>query len=345
MRYTRALSWLLTDCEHICDVAVLGTGHDLPWRAARRLYESQIDFLYLDDAALANAVVRGDRLICGAQSYRAVIRDGDVVLSRRALARLADFTAAGGVLIDADAVADLPAAVNAIGQPDLHADPPAPDLRLMHVRKAGLDTYLLVNEGELTIETTVTPALSGDAILIDPLRGVVTSANAAGASKSIPLTLDRRESRLLVVDPGVSLPTSSATAQFAPTAAQPLLHWTVADGEGAPSPAPPLGDWASIPDLERFSGTLTYTTSFALATLPSVVELDLGRVGDAADVFVNGQPAGFAMWAPYRLTLDPTHFRSGENTIAVRVTNSAANYFDGALLPSGLIGAVALRLG
>jgi hypothetical protein len=90
---------------------------------------------------------------------------------------------------------------------------------------------------------------------------------------------------------------------------------------------------------------LTYSTSVTLANLPETVDLDLGLVGNAADVFVNGHTAGFAMWAPYRLPLDPTHFRAGENRIVVRVTNSAANYFEGALLPSGLIGPVTLRLG
>ena len=53
--YGRRLSWLLADGQQVCDVAILGDGNDLPWRAAKQLYESQIDFLYLDDTAVGAA--------------------------------------------------------------------------------------------------------------------------------------------------------------------------------------------------------------------------------------------------------------------------------------------------
>ena len=44
--YGRRVSWLLSDGQHVCDVAILGDGNDLPWRAAKQLYQNQIDFLY-----------------------------------------------------------------------------------------------------------------------------------------------------------------------------------------------------------------------------------------------------------------------------------------------------------
>lgn len=346
MRYTRRLSWLLTDCEHVCDVAVLGTGHDLPWQVVRQLYESQIDFLYIDDAALSAAAVVGDRLTCGAQSYRVVVRDGEVALSRRAIARSADFTAAGGTLIDVSATSDLAAAVRASVPPDVLTYPPAPDLRAIHVRKDGVDAYLLVNEGEETIETAITVAVGGSARLIDPLRDSRTSA-PFNASDRFRLTLQRREARLLVVDPQAVAepPVQPAPGAGSASRALHLDDWTVAAESGDYSPAPPLASWTVLPELERFAGTLTYTTTLTLAAAPVSAELDLGQIGDAADLFVNGHAAGFSMWAPYRLTLDPALFRAGENTIAVRVTNSAANYYEGALAPSGLIGPVTLHIG
>ena len=345
MRYTRRLSWLLTDCEHVCDVAVLGAGHDLPWHAARQLYESQIDFLYIDDAALSAAAVEGARLACGAQSYRVVVRDGEIALSRRALTRLADFTAAGGVLIDVSATSDLPAAVRAAVSSELLAQATAPDLRAIHVRKEGVDAYLLVNEGEETVKTTVTVA-AGSATLIDPLRDSQTPATL-DVSAGFRLTLQRREARLLVVDPqaGAAPPARSERGAGRASRAIDLFDWTVTAESGDYSPAPPLASWTVVPEMERFSGTLTYTTAVTLAAAPASAELDLGRVGVAADLFVNGHAAGFSMWAPYRLALDPALLHAGENTIAVRVTNSAANYYEGALAPSGLIGPVTLHVG
>ena len=124
-----------------------------------------------------------------------------------------------------------------------------------------------------------------------------------------------------------------------------LAEWSAVDVNGVASDAPALGDWTVVRQLERFSGTLVYRTSVALLRAPAAAELDLGRVGEAAEVFVNGRAAGFALWAPYRIALGPALLRAGRNEIEVRVTNSAANHFEGALRPSGLMGPVSLRLG
>ena len=76
--YTRRMSWLLTDGEQVCAVAVAGVGHHLGWEAARRLYEAQIDFLYVDAAGLAAAALDADGRLCvGAQRYRAVVLEPD----------------------------------------------------------------------------------------------------------------------------------------------------------------------------------------------------------------------------------------------------------------------------
>jgi hypothetical protein len=216
----------------------------------------------------------------------------------------------------------------------------------VHVRKAGVDAYLLVNEGETTVETAVTAAAGGRATLIDPLRDSQTSVPLAAAA-GVALALQRREARLLVVD---SLAAPVPPARVSPAAGRTsrpldLSSWTIAGESGDASPASPLTSWTALPEMERFSGTLTYTTAVMLTVAPATAELDLGCVGDAADLFVNGKFAGFSMWAPYRLSLDSALFHAGENTIAVRVTNSAANFYEGALSPSGLIGPVTLHIG
>jgi hypothetical protein len=71
------------------------------------------------------------------------------------------------------------------------------------------------------------------------------------------------------------------------------------------------------------------------------VGLDLGAVGDLAEVLLDGQPCGVRLWAPYRLDLGPA-IQPGVHDLEVRVTNSMANAFEGAQLPSGLMGPVHL---
>ena len=200
--YGRRLSWLLSDGQHVCDVAVLGDGNDLPWRAAKQLYENQIDFLYLDDAAVAAATVEGGRLEVGTQRYRVVIVDGDPVLSDESRANLDRFREGGGQVIVYQDGQCLPATMDAVIERDLRVTPQHPDLRFIHYRKDGLDYYLLVNEGEGEIAGQVRLAVSGEIAAWDPLTGGQrpVEAEAAGDGLNVALEMERRESLVLAVD-------------------------------------------------------------------------------------------------------------------------------------------------
>jgi hypothetical protein len=103
--YVRRVCWALTDGEHVCQVAVLGDGHALPWQAARCLYQAQVDFLYLDDLAVSQATVAGGRLRVGAMRYSVVVVDGAPSLSPACCQRLDQFVAAGGWVLQTTAAA------------------------------------------------------------------------------------------------------------------------------------------------------------------------------------------------------------------------------------------------
>lgn len=122
---------------------------------------------------------------------------------------------------------------------------------------------------------------------------------------------------------------------------------------------------AAEPGIRFFSGTATYRKSFSLpqAVKPgSPLLLDLGRVGDVAEVRVNDQLVGTAWKAPYRVDIGGA-VRRGNNTVEVRVANLWVNRLigdaqpnakkvtftalptyraDAPLRPSGLIGPVRL---
>ena len=122
------------------------------------------------------------------------------------------------------------------------------------------------------------------------------------------------------------------------------------------------------PGVKYFSGQVTYSRSFALpaaigATAP--LWLDLGEVGDLAQVSVNGIDVGTVWHAPYRLDIAPA-VRKGLNRLEIRVANTWVNRLigdaqpgvrpitwtamptyrpDAPLRPSGLIGPVRLIAG
>ena len=119
--------------------------------------------------------------------------------------------------------------------------------------------------------------------------------------------------------------------------------------------------------MKYFSGIATYTRSFALpkgAKPGAPLLLDLGQVGDLAEVRVNGRMVGTVWHAPYRIDIGKA-VKRGTNRIEVRVANAWFNRLVGdsqkgatkvgfttisplaagsKLKPSGLIGPVTLSI-
>jgi len=151
--------------------------------------------------------------------------------------------------------------------------------------------------------------------------------------------------------------------------------WAVAfqPGRGAPATLvlpklAPLQDSAD-PGVKYFSGIATYRRTFVLPkSVPATgpIWLDLGEVGDLAQVSVNGVDVGTAWHAPYRIDIGRA-VHSGRNRLEIRVANTWVNRLvgdaqpgvqhpvtwtamptyraDAPLRPSGLIGPVRLLRG
>ncbi len=149
--------------------------------------------------------------------------------------------------------------------------------------------------------------------------------------------------------------------------------WDVAfqPGRGAPAsvslPGPGSLSESQDPGVRYFSGVSTWTSTFAAPKewKPGTpLRLDLGRVGDVAEVRVNGVMVGTVWKAPYTLEIGDAA-RDGSNTIEVRVANLWANRLigdqqpgatkvafvtiptykaDAPLRPSGLVGPVTLSV-
>lgn len=340
--YARRLCWLLTDGEHVCDVAILGNGNDLPWQAARQLYQRQIDFLYLDDRAVADSTVGDGRMRVGSQQYRVVIIDGELQLSTEAGEKLDAFTASGGTVIHYDEEMSLPAKIGHTITSDIVLSPPNPDLRFIHYRKAGLEFYLLVNEGEHRIKGELDLALSGHAEQWDPLTGEKreVSGESADEGMTIELELERRGSLIIAIDPSATF--GCAPAERTNLEAQAIVEtdWTVRAPDGSVV-FEGIGDWSRQEGWELFSGTLSYCAELVV---PKTGEawLDLGIVGDIAEIILDESPIGTRMWSPYRLRLGV--LEAGPHDLEVRVTNSMANAYEGMQLPSGLMGPVTLQV-
>lgn len=86
-----------------------------------------------------------------------------------------------------------------------------------------------------------------------------------------------------------------------------------------------LGSWSQT-GLSYYSGSAIYETEFSLGSeyIGPAIELDLGQVGVACEVWLNGQWLGERVWRPYSFEI--TEFaRPGSNQLRIRVCNTRAN--------------------
>lgn len=196
-----------------------------------------------------------------------------------------------------------------------------------------------------------------------------------GQHTVIPLTLGAEESGFVVFrQPAQALSASHPVTEPQVLASLEAQPWQVTfqPGRGAPEGIhtfdrlQPLNEMAD-PALRYFSGLSTWTTEMQVpaAAMGQRLWLDLGQVGDVAEVWVNGTYAGTSWWAPDRVDITRA-VRAGANLVEVRVANlwvnrligdvqpgaekitftAAPTYMpDAPLRPAGLIGPVRLLQG
>lgn len=115
--------------------------------------------------------------------------------------------------------------------------------------------------------------------------------------------------------------------------------WTVSfqPGRGAPALAKfdrltPLNENADA-GIKYFSGIATYATVFQASLRPGQkAMLDLGRLGDVAEVTVNRVPVGASWHAPYTVDVSKA-LRSDRNKLQIRVANLWVNRLIGDAQP------------
>lgn len=119
-------------------------------------------------------------------------------------------------------------------------------------------------------------------------------------------------------------------------------NWTVKlEKPGAAETSQPLGSWTATDP--KYTGAADYQRTVEVpvgALQDRRWTLDLGDVGSAAQVSVNGHTFDPVLWKPYQLDVSKA-LVAGTNTISVRVTNTLANV-NGTAKASGLLGPVTL---
>ena len=281
--YMRRLSFLMTDAELHAETAVLcGTGNLLPERVAP-LFQNQISFQYLPESVWGECQEEHGTLVCRGMRFRAVLGPADRF---------------PGVPHEASAV-----------EPDCRCNPPQPDLRAARFTRAGVECWLLVNEGEEPIEAELALPTESPIGQYDLWNGAVFRFDGH-------LCLPRRGSLLLFAcgeDEWEALPSES----------EPVLLLT-----------PDFALVTEDPQAVRKEYRTALTITDDLLTQASAV-LEV-RAEEMVELYVNDRFAGVGFWPPQRFDLLP-HLHTGANDLRLVVTGSPANRYGNGPVPYGLL--------
>jgi hypothetical protein len=272
---------------------------------------------------------------------------------------------------------DVEAALARIGvAPDFTYAKPQADSEVLfvHRRLDNGDVYFVNNRRNRAEKIEARFRVTGRAPEIwraDTGSAEPVSFRVEGEHTVVPLEMAAEDSFFVVFRKPATAQSATVTKPAYAPVGELMGPWDVAfqKGRGAPA-AIKLTSLESLSEhadagVKYFSGISTYTKSF---TLPKGVKsggtvlLDLGQVGDLAEVKVNGRSVGTVWHAPYRIDIGQA-VKRGANTLEVKVANLWVNRLIGdaqpgaekvtfttiptyqasaPLRPSGLIGPVRL---
>ena len=203
-----------------------------------------------------------------------------------------------------------------------------PGIRFVHRVDGERNIYWVRNFSGKEVDTDI---LLRDAKGTLTVMNPVTGKPVYGALKDGRLHLGADDALFVVADPHTA-PVAEPTP-LKPAGEIALSDpWMVSfEGQDAPEG---IREWQTLSSLTEsdeeavkyFSGTVTYKNTFTLTkkNQPAGLSIDLGEVGQMADVFVNGEHVDFLWKAPYKVNFEGK-LKPGKNTIEVKVVNTWAN--------------------
>lgn len=213
------------------------------------------------------------------------------------------------------------------------------DIRHAHYTAPRRDIYFVANQTAAPQEVTATfrDARGRQPELWDAAQGTRRLLPQFTATRdsavTIPLKLAPQQSLFVVFEHPVTSGTVSgenfpAGEDWAALPTQWNLKLESPFGETRTLDGVTAGSLSESADpfVRHFSGTMTYTTEVKLPKTPKDgrVTLDLGGVGDMAEVRVNGALAGGVWTAPYAVDITD-HIRKGTNSLEIKIVNNWNN--------------------
>ncbi|HOO98881.1 MAG TPA: glycosyl hydrolase [Bacteroidales bacterium] len=214
-------------------------------------------------------------------------------------------------------------------------------LSWIHRRSSDTDFWFIVNRTDSVMDLNMKFRISGrEAELWDPVTGntEVATYRFSKGNTVVPLKLGQYQS-VYVVFNKKALENSLTIPVKEPVLLSSINGpWQLRFPAGLGAP-----ETASLPELESlttstdqgikyFSGTVSYSNTFSVPARwlkeEGSIIIDLGEVGDLAEVIVNGHSAGIVWCDPFSTDITP-FLKKGDNTLEINVTNQWTNRLAG----------------
>lgn len=374
MRYSNKVAHLLNDTVHKANAAILyhvdgewasrfGNASNME-PAATALLDGHIDYDIVSlDMLREDATVEGGKLEIYREKFDCLIVPYADHMTKMQLDVLCALEDAGLPVWYMDALPEnayrdgvtvkreeLVPKMKALGMVDIVIPDGFPKLRFYHCTRGKSQIFMFVNEDYAkTADLTVKLPCAGEYARLDLLTDICVSGESADGS--LKLDLLPHQSQIIVFGDRAGLDGEFTLTDGTPVKADYTLSLAECDDLTKYEAVGHFDRWFNInsPDFRPdFSGKMKYEFSVNVENTENGVYLDLGRVGQNAEVWVNGKYCGIRISQPYLFDIKDA-VNLGENSVTVIVSNTLGQKMrDGftkflQLSPSGLLGGVRVR--
>jgi len=220
--------------------------------------------------------------------------------------------------------------------PDLSSSKPLDGgLSWIHRKDGETDIYFVVNRSDQPQDYMTRCRVAGKEPELwhsDNGKTTPVSYTIKDGKTMIPLHLEERESVFIVFGKKTTTTSriipSSQLQEFMNIDGAWKINFPGSSGAPAEAVLDSLASWTSNSNegIKYFSGTATYFKTFTVKKDPgrSNVYLDLGKVGDIAEVSLNGKKLELLWKAPFRVDVTGI-LKKGANKLEVKITNEWTN--------------------
>lgn len=344
MEYTTRMAHVLSGGVHQANVAVYynaeaewsGGKYMLQQDVCYTLTRSQIDFDLIPQDTLLVAKSNNGRLKVQEEQYQAIVVPYSQYLPENVLYAFGRLAKEGVPVLFVDgkpdctlelaqceivALSELTQELRRRGFQSVMLEQPFEELRFYHIKRNQTDYIQLWNEDIFhTIDTYVTLPIQGKVFFYDGWKNQVFEPEQEGNKVRIKLA---PAASILVFTAEDTLKAESYCYDSR-TWKTPELSWEVSARDAREEKYVKLAK-QSLGNLARelpdFAGVIRYETTFELENSAEVAGIDLGDVGETAQLWINDVYCGSCVSKPYQFDVRGK-CRAGKNQLRIEVMNN-----------------------